>query len=163
MIVRQATRRTFCRSLLLRPLQALAVATSVSIASAGERPKFPPMPPLSPQPDETTVDATNDPVVMRCAEFETKMIAGPNSKLRLKIAAIRIAHNPKWGTVWRADTFSLADGHQPAMRWRTVCSKTRTVEQPFGVEGLPTLTPLQVPGSPPPLQKLKAPTYPTRR
>jgi hypothetical protein len=151
------------RWLLLWPLQALAFAASINGALAGERPRMPPMPPSSPQPGETNVDATNDPVVMRCAELQTKMIAGQNSKLRWKIAAIRIAHNPKWGTVWRADTFSLADGHQPAMRWRTVCSKTRTVERPFGVEGLPALTPLQVPGSPPPLQKLKTPTHPTPR
>jgi len=151
------------RWLLLWPLQALAFAASINVASAGEPTGMPSMPPSSPQPDETNVDATNDPVVMRCAEFETKMIAGQNSKLHWKIAAIRIAHNPKWGTIWRADTFSRGDDHQPAMRWRTVCSKTRTVERPFEVEGLPTLAPLEVPGSLRPMQNLKAPTPPTQR
>ncbi len=95
-----------------------------------------PSPPAEPQRDEIPFDGKGDKVAKGCADYEVGMAA----RLHMKIVTVRIAHNPRWGTVWRADTALRTGDHDPVLWWRTICTKTVIEERPFAVFHLATLS-----------------------
>jgi len=88
---------------------------------------IPPTPPDTPQRGEVIIDGARDPVAIGCMlDFSRS-----NKSLHRILHRVVVTKDPKWGTIWRADSsFPASHGYAP-MWWRTVCSKESILERPL--------------------------------
>ena len=79
-----------------------------------------------PQKAETVISGKNDAVAEGCADRAKKSA----SILGDRIIRVVITQNPRWGTVWRADSAHPTPGAAPTL-WRTVCWKDSSFVRPL--------------------------------
>ncbi len=79
-----------------------------------------------PQKAEKPVHGKDDPVAGQCAERARKSA----DMLGDRILRVVVTQDPRWGTVWRADSAHPVPGAAPIL-WRTVCWKDASFVRPL--------------------------------
>jgi len=79
-----------------------------------------------PQREETVISGKDDAVAGQCAERARKSA----DILGDRILRVVVTQNPRWGTVWRADSAHPTPGAAPTL-WRTVCWKDSSFVRPL--------------------------------
>ena len=79
-----------------------------------------------PQKEEKVISGKDDTVAGQCADRARKSA----DILGDRILRVVVTLNPRWGTVWRADSVHAAQGTAPTL-WRTVCWKDSSVVRPL--------------------------------
>ena len=79
-----------------------------------------------PQKEETIISGKDDAVADQCAERARKSA----DILGDRILRVVVTQNPRWGTVWRADSAHPVPGAAPTL-WRTVCWKDSSFVRPL--------------------------------
>lgn len=79
-----------------------------------------------PQREETVISGKDDAVADQCAQRARKSAA----ILGDRILRVVVTDNPRWGTVWRADSAHPVAGGAPTL-WRTVCWKDSSFVRPL--------------------------------